>query len=130
MKIIPVILVVLVVLCILPLAATCQAQGTFVSARIRMQNHGGWGLQVNVGSNKGDKIAIDVRCDHDYQGQCFIDVPKFASGTMFSRTLNVFRHQTWEAIVPSTGDQTIEANYWWIGADVNYDVRILAIEPL
>lgn len=111
----------------------CVAQATFNSATIKITNHGGWGLSVNVGSNKGDAIRLDVKCDHTIQGECFIATPKLASGQVFSSVPCPTcgdGHQQWLIYSPTTGDQFVTAQYGWIGADVHYWIKIIATEKL
>jgi hypothetical protein len=109
-----------------------DARGTLVSTVIEIANHGGWSLEVNVGANKGDHITLDVKCDHDIQGNCLVGQPALADGTLFSLDVkhSGFEHQRWMVDSPNTGDQFINASYWWIGTDVHYEVRIVAIEAL
>jgi len=106
-----------------------DAQGTVVSSVIEIANHGGWGLIANVGADKGDKITLDVRCDHDKGGWCLTGAPTLQDGTKFELVSNSFQRQRWQLIVPKLGDQIINANYWWVGIGVHYEIRIVAIAP-
>jgi hypothetical protein len=115
---------------VVALASQHDAQGTFVSSVIEIANHGGWGLIANIGADKGDKITLDVRCDHDKSGWCLTGAPTLQDGTKFELVSNTIRHQKWQLIVPKLGDQIINANYWWVGIDVHYEIRIVAIEKL
>lgn len=109
-----------------------DADVTLVSSVIQIANHGGWNLEVNIGANKGDHITLDVKCDHDIQGQCLVGPPALADSTLFSLDVkhSGFEHQRWMVNSPNTGDQIISAAYWWIGTDVHYEIRIVASEAL
>ena len=87
-------------------------------------------MTVNIGANRGDKITFDVRCDHDIQGQCLVNVPKLSDGSGFMPVKNEFRHQQYELTVPAQGNQIVTAEYWWVGASVHYYIRIVAVENI
>jgi hypothetical protein len=42
----------------------------------------------------------------------------------FVLSYSVFRHQTYTASSPSTGDQFVETQYWWIGTGVHYWLHV------
>lgn len=109
------------------LGSLAFGQKTLISNDIHIHNHGGWGLQVNVGADKGDKIDIIVRCNYEENGECFVRAPEL-DGTPFDLVADHFKWQHWALTVDSTGDHFISAEYWWLGVDVLYDVHIVAVE--
>jgi hypothetical protein len=105
-----------------------------VSNDVHIMNHGGWGLSYAIGADKGDKITIDVTCDHTYQGgECFDGPPKLddpISGIPFTLASDTFAHQIWRITVPTTGLHYINAQYFWVGPQVHYFLHITATEKL
>lgn len=108
---------------ILALVLTSSA---LVTNEIHIQNHGGWSLLANVGADPGDLITIDVACDHDVNGYCFVSPPSLKDGENFELIENNPRHQFYRLQVSNLGDQIITASYWWVGFDVHYTIEIVA----
>lgn len=114
---------------ILIISSLCFAQDTIITNFIHIANHGGWGLTVNIGADKSDKIELDVKCDHPVKGWCFLGIPKLEDGTLFTLVgPPEVGHQKWFVLSPSRGDQFVTANYFWVGSDVHYELTIVATE--
>lgn len=115
------------------LASTCLAQSTLITNKIYIENHGGYGLFINIGADKGDVITLDIKCDHTVNGQCLIEAPKLYSGEIFTSIKCPTcgsGHQLWKVKSPSTGDQFVTAQYLWVGVGVHYWIKIIATENL
>ena len=112
------------------LFSLCSLASTIVTQVAHIANYGGWGLIINVGANKGDVITLDVKCNRDEAGQCFIGTPKLQSGSSFVLVKNEFRHQQWTIASPTTGDQVVNAAYYWVGTGVNYEITVVSTENL
>jgi hypothetical protein len=116
---------ILIMLTLLP----CAAQQTFLTT-IAIHNHGGYSLLASLGANRGDHMQIDVWCDHTIEGDCFLTAPYLSDFTPFVLKHSSVGHQTYTLDAPTTGDQIIHADYWWIGAQVHYSIYISSEEPL
>jgi hypothetical protein len=150
-----------VLLSLLILITSLYAQTAYTV--LHSTNHGGFGLSTNVGANAGDKIVMDVKCDHNVDGQCFDGIPVLQrcagnfpliddSFYLSSREQIVpynpefigmcdqstpfelitgksgFQHQVWRVVTPTTGDQFVLAQYFWVGTGVLYKILIVAAE--
>lgn len=113
---------------ILFLATLVSAQSSLVTNDIVIKNHGGWGMAVSLGADKGDTITLDVRCDHDVNGECLLPTPKLLDGTVFTRILDEPDHQRYSLTVTVIGNQIVTAQYYWVGDDVHYHIHITSVE--
>jgi hypothetical protein len=103
---------------------------TLVTQDATIINHGGYELSLNVGANKSDTITVDVTCDHVINGFCYVGAPRLQDGTKFVLVENESGHQKWSVTVPTTGDQFVLADYYWVGTDVHYTSHIVSTENL